>query len=64
MYDLAKDDTTVVETTIHYPTDSALLADGVRVLTRTMKRLTRLVPGRIHVRDRARSVARRVFAIA
>ena len=33
-------DTTVVETTIHYPTDSGLLADGVRVLTRTMKRLT------------------------
>ena len=58
-------DTTVVETTIHYPTDSALLADGVRVLTRTMKRLgARLAPGRFHVRDRARSVARRVFAIA
>ena len=58
-------DTTVVETTIHYPTDSALLADGVRVLTRTMKRLTtRLGPARCHVRDRARSVARRVFAIA
>ena len=58
-------DTTVVETTIHYPTDSALLADGVRVLTRTMKRLTaRLGPAQGHVRDRARSVARRVFAIA
>lgn len=57
-------DTTVVETTIHYPTDSGLLADGVRVLTRTMKRLTaRLSPG-LRVRDRARSVARRVFAIA
>ena len=28
-------DTTVVETNIHYPTDSTLLADGVRVLTRT-----------------------------
>ena len=27
-------DTTVVETNIHYPTDSTLLADGVRVLTR------------------------------
>ena len=26
-------DTTVVETDIHYPTDSALLGDGVRVLT-------------------------------
>jgi IS5 family transposase len=28
-------DTTVVETNIHYPTDSSLLGDGVRVLTRT-----------------------------
>ena len=33
-------DTTVVETNIHYPTDSTLLGDGVRVLTRTMKRIT------------------------
>src|SRR5215831_19836104 len=46
-------DTTVVETNIHYPTDSTLLADGVRVLTRTLKR----VGGR--VRERTRSVARR-----
>ncbi|MGY3079498.1 hypothetical protein ACVWZZ_005906 [Bradyrhizobium sp. LM6.10] len=28
-------DTTVVETNIHYPTDSTLLGDGVRVLIRT-----------------------------
>jgi hypothetical protein len=27
-------DTTVVETNIHYPTDSALLGDGVRQLAR------------------------------
>ena len=32
-------DTTVVETNIHYPTDTTLLADGVRVLTRTLRRL-------------------------
>jgi len=32
-------DTTVVETNIHYPTDSSLLGDGVRVLTRVMKRV-------------------------
>ena len=32
-------DTTVVETTVHYPTDSTLLGDGVRVLTRTMKEI-------------------------
>ncbi len=58
-------DTTVVETTVHYPADSTLLADGVRVLTRTMKQLTaRLAASPVRVRDRARSVARRVFAIA
>jgi IS5 family transposase len=57
-------DTTVVETNIHYPTDSTLLADGVRVLTRTMKRLGRRLKGpRLHIRDRARSVSRRVFEI-
>ena len=31
-------DTTVVATNVHYPTDSTLLRDGVRVLTRTMQR--------------------------
>jgi len=33
-------DTTVVETNIHYPTDSSLLGDGVRALTRVMKRVS------------------------
>ena len=32
-------DTTVVETNIHYRTDSNLLGDGVRVLIRAMKRM-------------------------
>ena len=36
-------DTTVVETNVHYPTDSSLLGDGVRVLTRTMKKITAIV---------------------
>src|SRR5512135_1315032 len=31
-------DTTAVETDIHYPTDSGLLGDGVRVLARLLKR--------------------------
>jgi transposase, IS5 family len=57
-------DTTVVETNIHYPTDSTLLADGVRVLTRTLKRLRAAVTeGVVPLRDRTRSVARRVFGI-
>jgi IS5 family transposase len=36
-------DGTVVETTIHHPTDSGLLGDGVRVLTRLIKRAQPLV---------------------
>ena len=38
-------DTTVVESDIHYPTDTGLLADGVRVITRVVSRLKKLVPG-------------------
>ena len=57
-------DTTVVETTVHYPTDSTLLQDGVRVLTRTMERASSALgdePGRI--RNRLRSVTRGVLTI-
>ncbi|MGH9160175.1 MAG: ISNCY family transposase [Vicinamibacteraceae bacterium] len=57
-------DTTVVETNIHHPTDSSLLADGVRVVTRVVKRLETLVGrGRRAMRDRRRSVTRRVLDI-
>ncbi len=57
-------DTTVVETNVHYPTDSSLLQDGVRGLTRTMQRASRtLGDAPSHIRDRRRSVARRCFAI-
>ncbi len=58
-------DTTVVETNVHYPTDSTLLQDGVRVLTRTMQRASTALgdsPGRI--RNRLRSVTRTVLTIA
>ena len=58
-------DTTVVETNIHYPTDSSLLGDGVRVLTRVMQRVT-AITGTVGttLRDRTRSVKLRVLAIA
>ena len=58
-------DTTVVETNIHYPTDSSLLGDGVRVLIRTMKNITKMV-GEAGARlcDRSRSVKLRVLDIA
>jgi IS5 family transposase len=57
-------DTTVVETNVHYPTDSTLLQDGVRALTRTMHHgCAALGDARHRVRDRRRSVARRCIAI-
>jgi transposase, IS5 family len=57
-------DTTVVETNIHYPTDSSLLGDGVRVLTRVMKKVTKIA-GEVgyKMRDRTRSVKHRVMEI-
>jgi transposase, IS5 family len=58
-------DTTVVETNIHYPTDSSLLGDGVRVLTRTMKKITGIAGAAgAKLRDRSRSVKWRVLEIA
>lgn len=58
-------DTTVVETDIHYPTDSTLLGDGVRVLTRAMKRIGGLA-GAVgtKLRDRTRSARNCLINIA
>jgi IS5 family transposase len=57
-------DTTVVETDIHYPTDASLLGDGVRVLTRTMKQITKLAgTAGAKLRDRARSTHRCLIQI-
>jgi hypothetical protein len=58
-------DTTVVETNVHYPTDSSLLGDGVRVLIRTMKRIGEIAGETgAKLRDRGRSVKLRVLDIA
>jgi IS5 family transposase len=58
-------DTTVVETNIHYPTDSSLLGDGVRVLIRNMKKITKIVgEAGAKLRDRSRSVKLRMLDIA
>ena len=57
-------DTTVVETTVHYPTDSTLLGDGVRVLTRTMKKIAEVTGGiGTKLRNRLRNVQHRLIEI-
>jgi transposase, IS5 family len=40
-------DATVVETNIHHPTDSALLGDGVRVLSRLLRRAKKALPAEV-----------------
>jgi transposase, IS5 family len=61
----ARVDTTVVETDIRYPTDSRLLADGVRVLGRALKRIEQAscVCG-AKLRDRVRATTHRVLEIS
>jgi hypothetical protein len=57
-------DTTVVATNVHYPTDSTLLGDGVRVLTRTLQRASAALGDPAgQIRNRLRSVTRRVLII-
>ena len=57
-------DTTVVETNIHYPTDSSLLGDGTRVLSRLMRKVSGIAgTAGTKMRDRMRSIQRRVAEI-
>jgi len=57
-------DTTVVETNVRYPTDSGLLSDGLRVLTRTMRQVEQVAGQEGEkLRDRMRSVGRLVMRI-
>jgi IS5 family transposase len=62
-------DGTVVETNIAYPRDSKLLADGVRVLSRTLKRAKKVVRETTRLaaqtfRDRTRSARNQARQIA
>jgi IS5 family transposase len=61
-------DGTGVETNIHHPTDSTLLYDGVRVLSRTLLKATRVLQvipalARPVLRDRTRSAKRQMKRI-
>jgi IS5 family transposase len=61
-------DGTVVETNIHHPTDSTLLGDAVRVLSRTLKRAREVLKDQTELspktfRDRTRSARRQVKRI-
>jgi IS5 family transposase len=59
-----RSDTTAVETNIHYPSDSSLLGDGIRVITRILKGIQNNVgAGAVSIVDHARAAKRRIIEI-
>ena len=57
-------DSTVTEADIHHPTDSGLIADGIRRLTRVARRLQdQVAEAPVKIRDRARSVKKKILEI-
>ncbi len=57
-------DTTVVESTVHYPTDSTLLGDGIRVLSRSLVRIAaECKEGALDVVNHGRAVKHRLLEI-
>ena len=60
-----KTDTTCVESNIHYPTDSSLLGDGIRVLSRSLTRIaSECKSGAVKVINHARAVKYRLLEIS
>src|SRR5436189_4103237 len=59
-----RSDTTVVESKVHYPTDSSLLGDGIRVLSRSLGRIaSQCKSGVLAVVSHARAVKDRLLEI-
>ncbi len=58
-------DTTVVESNVHYPTDSSILGDGIRVLSRSLERIAdECKTGALEVVDHGRAVKHRLLEIS
>ena len=60
----ARIDSTVVEADIRYPSDAMLALQGARSLTREGRKLQQLTGAGTRVRDRSRSIAKKVRAIS
>jgi IS5 family transposase len=58
-------DSTVVESNVHYPTDSSLLGDGIRVLSRGLQRIAEECKnGALEVVNHGRAVKHRLLEIS
>ena len=58
-------DSTVVESNVHYPSDSTLLGDGIRVLSRALQRMAaQCQAGAVEVVNHGRAVKHRLLEIS
>ena len=58
-------DSTAIECNVHYPTDSSLLGDGIRVLSRSLQRIAHeCKTGALEVVDHGRAVKHRLLEIS
>lgn len=61
---VVRSDSTAIETNIHHPTDSSLLSDGIRIITRWLTEGKELIPQPVYMfSDHRRVVKKRVMAI-
>jgi IS5 family transposase len=61
---VVRSDSTAIETNIHHPTDSSLLCDGIRIITRWLTEGKELVPQPVYMfSDHRRVVKKRAMTI-
>jgi transposase, IS5 family len=60
----ARIDSTVVEADIRYPSDAVLALHGARALAREGRKLSKMIAGKVRVRDRSTSIGKAVRAIS
>lgn len=54
-------DTTVVEANMHYPTDVSILADAVRTITRTVKKIKETIKIKTIFRSQVKTIKKKIF---
>lgn len=57
-------DTTVIEANMHYPTDASILFDGIRSITRTVKKIKETVKIKTIFRSQVKFIKKKIFNLS
>jgi len=58
---IMRTDTTVVEANMHYPTDASILADAIKTITKTIKKIKKITKIKTVFRSRVKEVKKKIF---